>query len=259
MRDSFQEARGKRLPTESINTGWLANSRHAVGFGTHGVRYVDTLTGDFHAEGNRLKDRDRKRSRMNRRSFVKIVALAPGAASWAEVPELERACAETGRSADDRSDAHALAGDRFALTLERVLKGEGPAYTEEFVLADVRPNAERRFTGFSGDVSGGYIGALATVARLQRMDLAHLDGLVGELTALQKPDGYFGSSFNFDQPNDADMALLWGNGRLLFGLLEYDQWHRHGHPSVEKSPRQFGVPPTAAEFPAIPAEFPINP
>jgi DUF1680 family protein len=162
---------------------------------------------------------------MNRRRFVKTVALAPWAASWAQGSAFPRP--DPGAAGFlDLSDARGLLGDRFALTLERVLSGEGPAYTEEFVLADVRPTAERRFTEFSGDVSGRYIGALATVARLQGMDFPQLDALVHKLIAFQKPDGYFGSSFHFDQPNDGDMALLWGNGRLLVGLLEYEQWHR---------------------------------
>lgn len=111
---------------------------------------------------------------------------------------------------------------RFALTLRRVLEGDSPRYTDDFLLADVKPTAERRFTEYSGDLSGRYIGALATAARFYGSEFPRLDPLVKNVIALQKPDGYFGSSFHFENPTDADMSLLWGNGRLLVGLLEYN-------------------------------------
>jgi DUF1680 family protein len=111
--------------------------------------------------------------------------------------------------------------DRYELTLQRVLKGDSPAFTDEFLLADVRPSAERRFTDFSGDTSGRYIGALATATRVYGTEFSGLDALVVKVIALQKPDGYFGSVFHYDKPTDEDLALLWGNGRLLVGLLEY--------------------------------------
>jgi len=111
--------------------------------------------------------------------------------------------------------------DRYELTLRRVLNGDSPAFTDEFLLADVRPSAERRFTDFSGDTSGRYIGALASATRVYGEEFQGLDGLVAKVIALQKPDGYFGSTFHYDRPTDEDLALLWGNGRLLVGLLEY--------------------------------------
>ena len=49
--------------------------------------------------------------------------------------------------------------ERFALTLERVLHGGPPRYTVEFVTADAVPWHVRRFTEFSGDVSGRYLEA----------------------------------------------------------------------------------------------------
>jgi DUF1680 family protein len=111
--------------------------------------------------------------------------------------------------------------DRYELTLRRVLKGDSPAYTEEFLLADVRPTAGRRFTEFSGDLSGRYIGALAIASQVYGAKFPSLDGLVQKVIACQKPDGYFGRSFHYEKPTDDDLALLWGNGRLLVGLVEY--------------------------------------
>jgi len=110
---------------------------------------------------------------------------------------------------------------RYLLTLHRVLDGAAPSFTEDFLLADVKPTAERRFTEYSGDTSGRYIGALSTAARVYGTPFPKLDLLVEKVIALQKPDGYFGNTFHYDRPTDNDLALLWGNGRLLVGLLEY--------------------------------------
>jgi DUF1680 family protein len=111
--------------------------------------------------------------------------------------------------------------DRYQLTLERVLKGGPPVYTETFVLQDVIPEHVRRFTEYSGDVSGRYVGALASAAADLDRGFLPLDQIVPKILALQKPDGFFGDAFHFDAPQPNDMALLWGNGRLLIGLLEY--------------------------------------
>lgn len=161
---------------------------------------------------------------MNRRKFLKSVALGP------LVTGVLPAHAVSGLKPDTPANAPASPASsrsatpmhgRYALTLQRVLAGDSPAYTEEFILEDVRPTSGRRFTEYSGDVSGRYIGALATAARVYRTPFPNLDALVDKVIDLQKPDGYFGSTFHYDKPTDLDMALLWGNGRLLVGLIEY--------------------------------------
>ena len=157
---------------------------------------------------------------MNRRSFVRSAAVFPLALGYRglefAVPDQSEPRVERGPGSADSPMQ-----ERYALTLQRVLKGDSPAYTEEFLLADVRPRAERRFTEYSGDLSGRYIGALATAARVYDSDFPGLDQMVKKTIALQKPDGFFGSGFNSSKPTDQDLALLWGNGRLLVGLLEY--------------------------------------
>jgi DUF1680 family protein len=125
---------------------------------------------------------------------------------------------------------------RYELTLNRVLHGTSPAFTPEFLLADVRPTPGRRFTEYSGDLSGRYVGALATAGRVYKTNFPDLDSLVDKIIALQKPDGYFGSNFHYDKPTDLDLALLWGNGRLLVGLLEYYRY-KPWHPVLESSKR----------------------
>ena len=116
------------------------------------------------------------------------------------------------------------AGDwsaRFDLTLHRILQGGPPYFDDAFVLADAAPRNTRRFTNFSGDVSGRYIGALATAARHTGRSFPELDRIVAKTLQLQKPDGHFGAPMSDREVTNDDMAMLWGNGRMLIGLLEY--------------------------------------
>jgi DUF1680 family protein len=165
-------------------------------------------------------------STMNRRNFVRSAALAPlAAAALLPQPAHSREPDQPG-SVPEAAPGGTPIHDRYQVTLNRVLGGGLPAYSEEFVLEDVRPSPGRRFTEYSGDVSGRYIGALATAARVYGvsfpgLDSLGLDRLVRKVIALQKPDGYFGNAFHYDKPTDLDLALLWGNGRLLVGLTEY--------------------------------------
>lgn len=163
---------------------------------------------------------------MDRRRFVKSAAFVPLVAAAAPLMT-GAAPANSDEGATTPPSGSGPLGERFALTFRRVLSGGPPAYTDDFLLADVRPEPVRRFTEYSGDLSGRYIGARAMVARVYgglsaQDDLStRVDALVGKVIALQKPDGYFGAAFHYEQPTDLDLALLWGNGRLLVGLLEY--------------------------------------
>jgi DUF1680 family protein len=157
---------------------------------------------------------------MDRRRFVKAAISVPLVAGSGGLAKAGQALTEGSAGSVPWSSGGDL-GARYELTLHRVMAGDSPAYSEEFLLADVRPEPVRRFTEYSGDLSGRYIGALATAARADGKTFPGLDALVEKVIALQKPDGYFGSAFHYDKPTDADLALLWGNGRLLVGLLEY--------------------------------------
>ncbi|MGD0580318.1 MAG: beta-L-arabinofuranosidase domain-containing protein [Bryobacteraceae bacterium] len=127
--------------------------------------------------------------------------------------------------------------DRFHLTLDRVRKGGPPRYSEALVLADVVPEPTRRFTDYSGDVSGRYIGALALASQFAGAEPPSLAHLLTSIVKLQKPDGYFGRAFGADIGHD-EMALLWGNGRLLIGMLEY--YRLHPSPELLSSARRLG-------------------
>ncbi|MCX6621415.1 MAG: glycoside hydrolase family 127 protein, partial [Acidobacteria bacterium] len=135
----------------------------------------------------------------------------------------------------------AIAGDltaRFELALNRVLRGGPPRLDDEFLLADLVPTPTRRFTNYSGDLSGRYIEALAAVARHNEAAVPGLDRLVLKAMALQKPDGHFGGPVGQAKVTADDMALLWGNGRMLVGLLEYQGvTHR---PDVLAAARKLG-------------------
>lgn len=137
--------------------------------------------------------------------------------------------------------APAFAGDltaRYNLTLRRVLDGSSPKFDDEFILADLIPTNTRRFTNFSGDVSGRYIGALASAASYSGSSFPALDHIVTEAIRLQAPDGHFGAPMSTGKVVNSDMATLWGNGRLLIGLLEY---YRLTHrPDVLSSARELG-------------------
>jgi DUF1680 family protein len=106
------------------------------------------------------------------------------------------------------------------------------------LLEDLRGTPGRRFTNFSGDLSGRWIGALAASASSFNEGFPTLDEFVKAALPLQHAEGYFGKSFNRDRPGDDDLALLWGNGRLLVGLMEY--YALRPDPAVLDSARKLG-------------------
>ena len=118
------------------------------------------------------------------------------------------------------------AGDlarRVDLTASRLTRTGVPAYTEDFVLGDVTLDSRRRFWNFSGDLSGRWIEALAALPPAGRSP-ADLAPLVAKLLSQQRPDGRFGRTdlaFSAAETGTEHMALLWGNGRLLVGLMAY--------------------------------------
>ena len=86
-------------------------------------------------------------------------------------------------------------------------------------------DTRRRFWNFSGDLSGRWIEALAVLPPAGRSP-ADLAPLVAKLLAQQRPDGRFGRTdlaFTAAETGNEHMALLWGNGRLLVGLMAYWQ------------------------------------
>jgi DUF1680 family protein len=128
--------------------------------------------------------------------------------------------------------------DRYHHTLNRVLHGTQPEYTQEFLLEDLRGEPGRRFTNFSGDLSGRWIGALAASSASFGEEFPALGEFVKTALPLQHAEGYFGKSFDAQHPGDDDLALLWGNGRLLVGLMEYYNLRRD--PATLAAARRLG-------------------
>src|SRR5579859_1918334 len=155
---------------------------------------------------------------MNRRRFLATSAALPFAAQTAAMAAGmdEPTSHVRGEVASGRPNF-----DRYHLTLDRVLHGPQPVYSQPFLLEDLRGQPGRRFTNFSGDLSGRWIGALAASSASFGEEFPMLDEFVKKALTLQHPEGYFGKSFNAEHPGDDDLALLWGNGRLLVGLMEY--------------------------------------
>ncbi len=93
-----------------------------------------------------------------------------------------------------------------------------------FILADLSLKQERLYTGYSGDVSGRWIGAGAFLAPLYPKPFAALPAILAEIPTYQKADGHFGAEQHLpDIDRVRDFPILWGNGRLLVGLLEVYQ------------------------------------
>ena len=134
-----------------------------------------------------------------------------------------------------------MAGDltaRFDLTIQRVLTGGPPVFDDAFILADAAPHHVRRFTEYSGDVSGRYLDAFAAASRQTGRRFPSLDRLLTKVISLQKTDGHFGDPMSTGKVVDGDLALLWGNGRMLVGLLEC--YHLTARSDVLESARRLG-------------------
>ncbi len=182
--------------------------------------------------------------RMDRRRFLAAAAALPFAANASFVSADETATGtlpgSVSGSPDPDKSAEGVSPQfaRYKLTLNRVLTGGSPAYTHDFLLKDLTGEPGRRFTNFSGDLSGRWIGALVSCSAQFGESFPALAPFVRDAIALQKPEGWFGKSFNRENPDDDDLALLWGNGRLLVGLMEFHQFQPD--PAVLASAQKLG-------------------
>jgi len=97
-----------------------------------------------------------------------------------------------------------------------------PLNDPEFVLSDVGFQRTRRFTEYSGDISGRMLGALNSAGEILGCQSPMIDALIAGFRRYQKPDGHFGRDQDLHRGvNQArDMPILWGNGRLLLALAE---------------------------------------
>jgi len=174
----------------------------------------------------------------DRRTFMKTVAgsVAAGVLSSAAGAAASDADGAAPSDAAGGLEPLGMLAARLALSGRRLTGAGTPTFTAPFVLADVALSPPRRFNEFSGDLSGRYVGALS-VHPYGPTDV--VADLVPAIIRHQRHDGRFGDdslTFTADSIGPPHMALLWGNGRLLVGLLEY--WQRHRDPSVLDSGRR---------------------
>ncbi len=128
---------------------------------------------------------------------------------------------------------------RIEMSKNRILCGTCPSYDESFILADIalNPKDPRRFDEYSGDISGRYLSVLAQLPKSEWPET--FQALVLKILTYQHPDGRFGNpqlSFSAECIDKMQMALLWGNGRLLLGLLDY--YNVVNNPAVLASSRR---------------------
>jgi hypothetical protein len=110
-----------------------------------------------------------------------------------------------------------------ALNAERM--GAAPLDKTEFILDDVALKQHRKFAEYSGDISGRWIGAAAFLAPQFPKPFAAFPEVMAGFPLYQKRDGHFGADQHLPAiERKNDMPILWGNGRLLIGLVEvYDR------------------------------------
>lgn len=120
----------------------------------------------------------------------------------------------------DRVEACNETRDRLQRAYTRLCSP--PLDDPEFVLSDVTFRQKRRFTEYSGDISGRMLGALNAAAPLLGAEAPMIDILLGAFPRYQKPDGHFGADQDLAAGvnQTRDMPILWGNGRLLLALVE---------------------------------------
>ena len=122
-------------------------------------------------------------------------------------------------------EAARLAGPwATAQSLNAQRMAEAPLDKAEFILDDVALKQHRKFAEYSGDISGRWIGAAAFLAPQYPSAFAAFPAVMAGLPLYQKADGHFGADQQLPKiERKSDMPILWGNGRLLIGLVEvYD-------------------------------------
>lgn len=132
-------------------------------------------------------------------------------------------------------------GDAYARGMARL---DAAPFTTPFVLADLDFNTNRWFTNFSGDISGRFLEVTALASTRENPQPPVLREILRQVARLQKADGHFGADVRWDDPIDFNtgtdqtkvMPILWGNGRLLLGLVS--AYERFGQPDLLASARK---------------------
>ena len=114
-----------------------------------------------------------------------------------------------------------------------------PLDTPGYVLADIALDRKRIFTQYSGDISGRMIGVEAYLSRLFGDEATSLRALLEAVPRYQKSDGHFGAEQHLPViDRGTDMPVLWGNGRILIGLME--AYEETANPKALAAARKLG-------------------
>ena len=146
--------------------------------------------------------------------ILAVIGLAMREAQAWQAPALP--APQDARLAGPWAAAQALNAERMAAA---------PLDQPEFILDDVALKQHRKFAEYSGDISGRWIGAAAFLAPQFPKAFAAFPTVMAGFPLYQKADGHFGADQQLPKiERGRDMPILWGNGRLLIGLVEvYDR------------------------------------
>ncbi|HOZ45556.1 MAG TPA: glycoside hydrolase family 127 protein [Candidatus Hydrogenedentes bacterium] len=119
-------------------------------------------------------------------------------------------------------------------------------YTVEWIMADLSFEVDRRYTNFSGDVSGRFIELAMLTSPPGHPSPPTLAPVLAAIardrnSQFQKADGHFGVDIDLAQELVEDsppLCLLWGNARLLVGLIACAQ--ECGDPEVLAAAKRLG-------------------
>ncbi len=126
-------------------------------------------------------------------------------------------------------DAHAVQlggplGETYNRSVQRL--SEDPYRSVEYLRSDLSFEVQRRFTNYSGDISGRFLEIASLTSPPGRLAPDTLPQLLQDIGRFQRPDGHFGRDIDFNQPlepensNAVILPVFWGHSRLLVGLLD---------------------------------------
>lgn len=133
-------------------------------------------------------------------------------------------------------------GAAYSLGIKRL--SEPPYDSPVFLRSDVSFETNRVFVNYSGDISGRFMQIASLVSPLGKMTPPTLPEVLKDYGKYQKADGHFGHDIDWNMPLEPEssnaklLPILWGNSRLLVGLLE--AWHAFGREDCLAAARRMG-------------------
>lgn len=133
-------------------------------------------------------------------------------------------------------------GAAYSLGIKRL--SEPPYDSPVFLRSDVSFETNRVFVNYSGDISGRFLQIASLVSPLGQMTPPTLPEVLKDFGKYQKADGHFGRDIDWNMPMEPEssnaklLPILWGNSRLLVGLLE--AYHAFGREDCLAAAKRMG-------------------